>query len=76
MQTTPSPTALPTEPSRAMFLAMQRQLHALAAQLRTLHQPDPLTRMQRQHAHAVRALQRQFGHSVTLAAQRAPRARR
>jgi|GEM_PF-5058210 hypothetical protein len=50
MQTTPSPNALHTESSQAFFLAMQRQIYALAAQLRALHQPGLPVRMQRQHA--------------------------
>ena len=52
MQTTPSPNALHTESSQAFFLAMQRQIYALAAQLRALHQPGLPVRMQRQRTPA------------------------
>lgn len=72
MQTTPSPTAFHTGQNQAFFLAMQRQIHVLAAQLRALHQPDPLRQMQRQHARALRALQQQFGDSAQIAAQCPP----
>ena len=60
MHTLPSPTAPHTELALARFHAMQRQLHALAAQLRALYQPDPLARLQRQQAHDLDLLQREF----------------
>ena len=60
MHTLPSPAAPHTELALARFHAMQRQLHGLAAQLRTLYQPDPLARLQRQQAHDLDLLQREF----------------
>ena len=60
MHTLPSPAAPHTELALARFRAMQRQLHALAAQLRALYQPDPLARLQRQQAHDLDLLQREF----------------
>jgi hypothetical protein len=60
MHTLPSPAAPHTELALARFHAMQRQLHGLAAQLRALYQPDPLARLQRQQAHDLDLLQREF----------------
>ena len=60
MHTHPSPAAPHAELALARFHAMQRQLYALAAQLRALYQPDPLARLQRQQAHDLDLLQREF----------------
>jgi len=65
MHTLPSPANPHNELALARFHAMQRQLHALAAQLRALYQPalyqpDPLARLQRQQAHDLDLLQREF----------------
>jgi hypothetical protein len=60
MHTLPSPAAPNTEIALARLHTMQRQLHALAAQLRALYQPDPLARLQRQQAHDLDLLQREF----------------
>lgn len=60
MHTLPSPANPQTELALARFHAMQRQLHGLAAQLRALYQPDPLARLQRQQAHDLDLLQREF----------------
>ncbi len=64
MHTLPSPAAPQPEIALARFHAMQRQLHGLAAQLRALYQPDPLARLQRQHAHDLDLLQREFDASA------------
>ncbi len=60
MHTHPATANPQTELALARFHAMQRQLHGLAAQLRALYQPDPLARLQRQQAHDLDLLQREF----------------
>lgn len=70
MHTLHSPAAPQPKITLARFHAMQRQLYALAAQLRMLYQPDPLARLQRQHAHDLDLLQREFGDNALGASPR------
>lgn len=80
MRITPSPAAFHLEQRLAQFHAMQRQIHALAAQLRALprrdRQDDPLARLQAERERALDTLQAQFGDSVQVAAHRPPGASR
>ncbi|MDD4886715.1 MAG: hypothetical protein PHO64_07305 [Thiomonas sp.] len=70
MHTTHSPATFHPDHGPTFFEAMQGQIHALAAQLRALYQPDPLRQMQRRHARDLSALQQQFGDAVQVAAHR------